>query len=187
MLLIGIINELLKETQSVTASEKAIVSYFLCQATNSRLNNVTAILRGLIHLLIIQQPALVIYLQDKYKHAGQQLFEENVAFYNLSEVLKEMLQDRSLTTVYLVIDALDECEDGLPQLLNLITETTAEGFNQIKWIVTSRHRDDIEQDIGFNDHHTKLNLELSADHISHAVDAYIDSKISKLSLLKRNI
>jgi hypothetical protein len=187
MLLIGIIiNELLKETQSVTASEKAIVLYFLCQATDSRLNNATAILRGLIYLLIIQQPELVIYLQDKYKHAGYKLFEDSIAFYNLSEIFKEMLQDQRLTTVYLAIDALDECEDGLPQLLDLITQTMAEDFSQIKWIVSSRHRDDIELDIGLDDHYIKLSLELNAYHISHAVDAYIDYKISKLSLLKQN-
>jgi hypothetical protein len=34
-----------------------------------------------------------------------------------------MLQDLKHTVVYLAIDALDECEDGLPELLDLIAQT----------------------------------------------------------------
>jgi DNA replication protein DnaC len=111
MLLIGIINELHKEAQSMTASKKGIVSYFLCQATDPRLNNATAILRGLIYLLIIQQPSLILHLKKRYGHAGRKLFEDNTALYSLSEIFKEMLHDPGLTTVYLAIDALDECEE----------------------------------------------------------------------------
>ena len=58
-----------------------------------RLNNGTAILRGLIYLLIIQQPQLISYLQTRYDSAGRKLFEDSNIFYSLSEVFKEMLHD----------------------------------------------------------------------------------------------
>jgi hypothetical protein len=138
MLLIGIINELRNEAQSVLISDKGIVLYFLCQATDSRLNNALAILRGLIYLLITQRPSLVIHLQDKYEHAGSKLFDDSSAFYSLSEVFKEMLYDCQQAPIYLAIDALDECETELPQLLNIITQT-ADNFNHIKWVVSSRN------------------------------------------------
>ena len=56
-----------------------------------------------------------------------------------------MIQDPKLTAAYLVIDALDECEVGLPDLLGLITRTVPVQSSCIKWIVSSRNRDDIEQ------------------------------------------
>ncbi|KNB17625.1 hypothetical protein FOXG_21990 [Fusarium oxysporum f. sp. lycopersici 4287] len=52
MLLCGIIDELEKE------SAKRL-SYFFCQATEAQLSSATGVLRGLIYLLIIQQPSLI--------------------------------------------------------------------------------------------------------------------------------
>jgi hypothetical protein len=49
MLLCGIINELEK-----SMVETALLSYFFCQATDSRINNATAVLRGLIYVLVDQ-------------------------------------------------------------------------------------------------------------------------------------
>ncbi|KAG9228279.1 heterokaryon incompatibility protein-domain-containing protein [Amylocarpus encephaloides] len=54
MLLCGIINELDKPTV-----ETALLSYFFCQANDSRINNATAVLRGHIYMLISQQPSLI--------------------------------------------------------------------------------------------------------------------------------
>ena len=59
MLMIGIINEL---QQQVVRPRKSsvieVLSYFLCQATDSRLNTATAILRGIIYLLASEHPFL---------------------------------------------------------------------------------------------------------------------------------
>ncbi|KAF2024984.1 hypothetical protein EK21DRAFT_104284 [Setomelanomma holmii] len=55
MLLCGIINELQK-----AAINTVTVSYFFCQATDSRINTATAVLRGLLHMLVDQQPSLLI-------------------------------------------------------------------------------------------------------------------------------
>ena len=49
MLIIGIINELLLQVaRSGISSVTEVLSYFLCQGTDSRLNTATAILRGII-------------------------------------------------------------------------------------------------------------------------------------------
>jgi len=56
----------------------------------------------------------------------------------------------------------------------------------IKWIVSSRNRYDIEQCLGIDDSHTRLSLELNADHISHAVDVYVDHKVSQLVSLRND-
>jgi hypothetical protein len=88
-----------------------------------RLNTATEILRGVIYLLASEQPFLISHLRKKYDHAGRNLFEDSNAFYVLSDVFQQMVQDPNLTAAYLVVDALDGCEVGLPELLDLITRT----------------------------------------------------------------
>ena len=123
MLTIGIINELQQVARLGKSSVTEVLSYFLCQGTDSRLNTATAILRGIIYLLASQQPFLISHLRQNYDHAGRKLFEDSSAFYSLSYIFQQMIQDSRLTAAYLVVDALDECEVGLPQLLDLVTWT----------------------------------------------------------------
>ncbi|KAN0085607.1 hypothetical protein V8E54_002074 [Elaphomyces granulatus] len=185
MLMIGIIDELQQQVaRSRESSATEVLSYFLCQGTDSRLNTATAILRGLIYLLASEQPFLISHLRKKYDHAGRKLFEDSSAFYCLSNIFRQMVQDPELTAAYLVVDALDECEVGLPQLLDLITWTVTAQSSCIKWIVSSRNRYDIEQRLGIDDSHTRLSLELNADHISHAVGVYVEYKVSQLISLR---
>jgi hypothetical protein len=102
----------------------------------------------------------------------------------LSNVFQQMVQDPDLTAAYLVVDALDECEVGLPELLDLITRTAPAQSSYIKWIVSSRNRYDIEQRLGLDDSHTRLSLELNAGHIPHTVDMYVDHQISQFVSLR---
>lgn len=182
MLLIGIIEELSRKLKSSPGSN--VLSYFFCQGTDSRLNHATAVLRGLVYLMLIQQRILVSHLREKFNHAGGQLFEDANAFYALSEIFRDMLHDPRLTKVYLIIDALDECESGLLRLLDLIVRN-ASTSSRVKWLVSSRNRPDIEEWLRLDNNHAKLSLELNAQYISSAVDAYIDHKLLELTQLKQ--
>ena len=53
-------------------------------------------------------------------------------------------------------------------------------------IVSSRNWDDIEQQLGLDDSHARLSLELNADRVSHAVDVYVDYKVSQLVSLRND-
>ncbi|UKZ72429.1 Vegetative incompatibility protein HET-E-1 [Trichoderma virens FT-333] len=70
MLLCGIVNELSPETRLEDQKANTLLSYFFCQATDERINSATAVLRGLIYLVVEQQPLLVSHIQEKYKHGG---------------------------------------------------------------------------------------------------------------------
>ena len=59
MLLCGVINELSPFKRIRDEKAATLLSCFFCQATNERINNAEALLRGLIYLLIDQQPSLV--------------------------------------------------------------------------------------------------------------------------------
>jgi NACHT domain len=184
MLMIGIIDELSQQPEQSAAP--GILSHFLCQGTDTRLNNATAVLRGLIYLLVIQQPLLISHLREKYDHYGRKLFEDSSAFDSLSEIFRQMLQDPRLSATYLAVDALDECEVGLPQLLDLITQTGSVQSTRVKWIVSSRYTLDIEQRLRLDDSGTRLSLELSAEHISPAINMYVNHQVSQLASLRHD-
>ncbi|KAL4863058.1 hypothetical protein BDV12DRAFT_33997 [Aspergillus spectabilis] len=182
MLMIGIINELVQQIHSQPSQS---IAYFLCQATDPRLSNATSILRSLIYMLIRQQPRLISHLREKYD-TDPKLFEGVNTFYSLSAIFENMIQDSTQAITYLLLDALDECETDLFDLLKLIGRTKTMPGVQVKWIVSSRNREDIEQELEIGDEETKLSLELNAHHISDAVAAYINHKVSWLKALQRN-
>jgi len=133
MLLYGIVNELKKSMAKTNT-----LSYFFCQATDSRINNVTAVLRSLVYLLVDQQPSLISYIRTKYDHAGKTLFEDANVWVTLSEISTNILQDPSLNTTYLMIDALDECVTDLPKLLRFIAQQSTVS-SRLKWAASSRN------------------------------------------------
>jgi hypothetical protein len=176
MLLCGIIDEL-QNSMGATG----LLSYFFCQATDSRINSATAVLRGLLYMLVNQQPSLVSHIRKKHDHAGKALFEDANAWVALSEIFTNILQDPSLNNTYLIVDALDECVTDLPKLLDFIAQNSSVS-SRVKWMVTSRNEAFIEQRLQFDDCETRLSLELkeNAAQVSRAVDAYIDHCLSEL-------
>lgn len=174
MLLCGIIDEL-----SNFAHETSTVSFFFCQATDVRINNATAVLRGLIFMLVDQQPSLIFHVRRQYDKTGKQVFEDVNAWEALSEILTSILRDVRLQTTYLVIDALDECTTGLNRLLGLVAQQSS-AYPHVKWIVSSRNWPVIEENLNNATQRTKLWLELNETSVSKAVAAFIHYKVQKL-------
>jgi hypothetical protein len=86
MLLYGVINEFHKSIILTT-----ILTHLFCYVTEPRINNATAVLRGLIYMLVSQQPSLVSHIQKMYNHAGKPLFEDTNAWVALSKIFVNML------------------------------------------------------------------------------------------------
>ena len=180
MLLIGIVGEFTAQLE--THFDNAHLSYFFCKGTDDRLNTATAILRGLIWMLLRHQRSLIRHL-DMFKDLGSKLFDTRTSFYSLEDIFKSMLKDEALERTYLVIDALDECkreEPGLLQLLKLISEIS-EKNDKVKWLVSSRNEPEIENVLEESMIRTRLSLELNAQSVGSAVKVYIDYKLSELA------
>jgi len=186
MLLCGIINKL-EETAAASASgasSSCLLSYFFCQATDSRINSATAVLRGLIYLLADRQPPLLKHVRKKYDDAGKELFVDENAWIALSEIFTNILQDPGLDSTYLIIDALDECVTDLPRLLQFIDETLPV-CPRVKWIISSRNWPNIEEQLNISDQKVQLRLELNKDSIAAAVSTYIEHKVGDLAKRKK--
>ncbi|KAG9238794.1 hypothetical protein BJ875DRAFT_501791 [Amylocarpus encephaloides] len=180
MLLCGIIDEISALTRLSDKNATTLLSFFFCQATDSRINNAAAVLRGLIYLLIDQQPSLLSYVQQKYDHAGKALFEDINAWVALSEIFTSILQDPSLSSTYLIIDALDECVADLSKLLDFIAQKSSIS-PRIKWVISSRHRPNIEERLQRVGHNIGLCLEANSESVSAAVSTFIEYKTSHLA------
>lgn len=175
MLLCGIIDHL-----EQSPADGWVSSYFFCQATDERINTATSVVRGLIFMLLDQDASLVSYLKKKHDMAGKALFEDANAWQALTDILIGILQDTKLQEVCLVVDALDECVQDLPQLLDLIVQTSR--FPRTKWLVSSRNWVEVEEKLSDVAH--RLSLELNAKSVSAAVKSYIEFKVSELTQMK---
>ena len=177
MLLCGIINEL-KST-----SDSSLLSFFFCQATDASINNAMAVLRGLIYLLVDQQPSLISHVQKQYDAAGNPLFRAKNAWVALSEIPTSILKDPSLRRTCLIIDALDECTGDLDRLLDIVVQTSL-ACSGVKWIVSSRNWPSIEKELDTTTQKVRLSLELNEESVSAAVATYVRFKVEGLA--KRN-
>lgn len=181
MLLCGIIDELSSQHDA-----EILVSYFFCQAADSRINSATAVLRGLLYLAIKQQPLLITHIQEKYKDGGEMLFQDTNAWTALSEILSNILSDTRLKRIFIIIDALDECITDLPRLLNFISMSTkSDVAAQVKWLVSSRNWPDIEENLNSAHQQIRLCLELNEKSISTAVNIYIKHQVEQLAQKKK--
>ncbi|KAF2136036.1 uncharacterized protein K452DRAFT_362792 [Aplosporella prunicola CBS 121167] len=178
MLLCGIIDELQEP------NIPNLLAYFFCQATDSRINSATAVLRGLLYLLVEQQRSLISHVRKKYDRAGQALFNDTNAWVALSEIFTNILNDANLEKTCLIIDALDECTTGLDELLDFIAQKSLVSPH-VKWIVSSRNWSTIEERLDQADHKVRLSLELNEESVSKAVSTFIEHKVSRLEQQKK--
>jgi hypothetical protein len=165
-------------------AKSVLLSYFFCQATDSRINYATAVLRGLTYLLVDRQPSLISHVRTKYDQAGKTLFEDTNAWVALSEIFTNILRDPSLDSTYLIIDALDECIVDLPKLVDFIVHTSSIS-PRVKWIVSSRNWPSIEEQFNKATQGVRLCLELNPKSISEAVGIYIQYKVDELTKAKK--
>ncbi|WAO93526.1 Hypothetical protein NCS54_01107600 [Fusarium falciforme] len=85
---------------------------------------------------------------------------------------------------FLIVDALDECTTDRPQLLDFIIQSSSTSSSRVKWVVSSRNWQDIEEKLDNTKQKVRLHLELNKNSISKAVDTYIGYKVNRLAGLK---
>lgn len=171
-------------SERLTSGASGVLSYFFCQNNVPELNRSTSVLRGLIYLLLSQNKNLIYHLRKSYSEAGKPLFEGLNALSALWRILFDILEDKSLPTVYLIIDALDECRDDTFELLKLIIGNNAQARSRVKWLVTSRNESKVKELLE-NQGHPHTSLELNSSHVSKAVDKFIDTKVTELARQKK--
>jgi endonuclease III len=142
----------------------AVVSYFFCQSTDPRLDHAVAVLRGLIFLLVAQdKQTLLPHLREKLDETEDLEGSSNL-LYALFQMLIDLSIESKFSKVYLMIDALDECNSELSPFLGEIARSESLSY-KIKWLVTSRNKTLIRKGLSSYERPC-LTLELKSTHIS---------------------
>jgi len=186
MMMIGLEKEL---SALVKGTQKGgTLAYFFCQNTDDRLNHAVAVVKGLIFLLATNVKRVTKHLQAECNPAWKDGSRGVNSLYALWRVLSNIVNDlanSNCVPVYLMIDALDECDPrSLSDLLTLITEKSPGPPSAVKWLLASRYDADIAAFLRPEQSRSKIELELNPSHIAHAVHRYIDSKVKQLSAKK---
>ena len=188
MLTMAVITELSTRLEHFDSSN-SMLAYFFCDDKDDRTNNAVAILRGLLYQILCQHPKLFGLLESEYKKQGAELFESRNALQTLWRILQSMLLESKLEKVYLIVDAIDECDfDSRTVLLRLmeqnlndrITETVS--GSAVKWMLTSRNDASIKEALLDS---LSISLELNSDQVDVAVSKFIGVKVEHLKKKKR--
>ncbi|UKZ53998.1 hypothetical protein TrVGV298_007802 [Trichoderma virens] len=121
------------------------------------------------------------HIRKKYDDVGKAVFEDQNAWVALSEVLINMLQDPGLKDAILIIDALDECSQGLHQILDFIVRSLSLSA-QVKILVSSRNELDIQKRLEDAECTSSVSLELNSTSVVAAISSYIQYKVWDLRL-----
>lgn len=194
MLAIALIEELSKKTQQVDNNPKQALVYFFCDNQDDRRRTASLILRGIIYQILCQHPDLAIYLQNEYEKQREQLFSSRNSLQTLWRIFHTIVKNSDLQQVYVVIDALDECDmDSMETLLVLLEpyicfqEDDPGQSDQkdldcpIKWLLTSRNELRIKQPLTGS---LAISLEENASHVDGVVLKFIDVKVKQLTRVK---
>lgn len=177
MLLYGII-QTMEEQYNRTNCQAAFPIYFFCQGTDDRFNTAQSVMQSLLAFLFDKFPNLrQAHLNPMDTYCAEWVL--------LIQKIKDVLRDLCHQGVYLIVDALDECVDGLQKLLKVIVELSESTSNKTKVLVSSRNWPSIESELDSSSQTLKLSLEEHQPSVSSAVNAYIADQVSDLTRKKK--
>lgn len=175
-------------------------AYFFCDNKDSRRNTATSILRGLVYQLICQFPKVCVFLREQWEKQKDQLFASSNSVHSLWRILRMIAGHEALEKVYIVIDALDECDiESMEEFLSLLegyidnnSEPSAperdplrrgqDSPGKVKWLLTSRNEVAIQEALS-----GALDISLEENHlqVSNSVNKFIEAKLAKLQRVKK--
>jgi len=156
-----------------------IVAYFFCQNTDYELNTIEGIIKGLILCLVKQQKELYEPLRRRWDATNGQFKEDLTSWRALWSVFLEMVDCCRSQSVYVIVDALDECRDqGMAEFLKLVVRTGLRP--NVKWLVISRPLDSAERELLVGSDQVMVSLELNSEYVAKAVKSYVAAWVAEL-------
>jgi hypothetical protein len=153
-----------------------ILTYYFCDNKDELRSTATAILRGILLQLLNQRPALFELIREDYRLKKADIVNSLDALWR---PLLRMLDKCDNEEVYILIDALDECEtSSRKELLDMLGDLV--GSSKAKIFITGRPESDIEATAGFIGQSLKLDSAKVNDDLSKFIDIRIDElKVKK--------
>ncbi|KAI1109378.1 hypothetical protein F5Y14DRAFT_30227 [Nemania sp. NC0429] len=166
-------------------SRESAFAYFFCDDKNQDRKTPTDILRSLIWQLLLQRNELFKkHMQPDFdKYSDSRLFDDLFCnFFPLWRIFQEMLLDAEAGEVFILIDALDECDPStrkglLQNIRDFFMESPKLG-RKVKLLITCRPEiPDIEGELKG----AGVSLRMDHAHINNDLSEYIDFKTNELA------
>ncbi|KAF4630621.1 hypothetical protein G7Y89_g7518 [Cudoniella acicularis] len=148
---------------------------FFCDDKVDTQRDGTAILRSLIHQLLMHRRLLIKYVKASYDIQGPH-FDQN--FNELWRIFMAIASDKRIGPISIIIDAIDECEETtrerfLRDVAKFISQSRSPNQDTpcIKFLVTSRPF------IGRQYTTNLLQIDPSKDHVEQDLRLFIQSKV----------
>ncbi len=178
-----LIDELGKRAQFTSGM---MLAYYFCDNKDDKRNTAITIIRGLLLQLLRQRPLLFKHIQEDYDQMRDRAFDN---FDALWRILLKILADPNAGQIYLLIDALDECDKSsrgfrqafLASLAELFSTQQGSGIMNVKLLITCRPESDILD--GLND--PRRLVRIDSGKINADLWKYIHTRVNELSTKKK--
>ncbi|KAK7418752.1 hypothetical protein QQX98_003770 [Neonectria punicea] len=173
----------------VERTSKRAFAYFFCDDKNQERRTPTALLRSLIWQLLLQNNGLFQHIQPDFeKHDRSRVFDDlldNVSA--LWRIFEAMVQDERAGEVFILIDALDECDKSTREALivglNDLFMKVSESRGKFKFLITSRPdlsgiESELLDEIG-------VTLRIDSSSVNADLSDYIEVNVDDLARRKR--
>lgn len=149
--------------------------YFFCDEKIETQRDGMAILRSIIHQLLVRRRLLIKHVKDAYDRYGPQ-FDQS--FNTLWRIFIAIAGDKRVGTISVIVDAIDECEETtrerfLREVINLISKSPSSNSSIpcVKFLLTSRPL------LGRQYTTNLLQLDPSQNHIERDLRLVIQTKV----------
>lgn len=156
-------------------SPSGIFVFYFCNDRNDDRRTTPAIVRGLVVQLLRQQPGLFQAISEDYRRHGKSIAENLSALF---VALRRLLR-RTEARVYILIDALDECEGSSRHDFFTFIEDLDPDM-KVSIIITSRPEVDVEDAVGDTDI-----LRVDSARVNEDLSRFIDIKVDDLAKKKK--
>jgi NACHT domain len=164
------------------ASSHKIIYFFCSGQLHPQFQNAETILRTLI-VQLLSTPHLFAHLPGQYQKRAERF--ETAPLARLWAIFRDMISDEYHDRIYCLLDALDEFESGITDLLEriqrLFSSVPVTKRPSIKFLVTSRQKKNITRSLANAE---ALSLKAHCDDIQRFIHAKLESLSSPLSRLK---
>lgn len=172
-----LVDDLKKRSQH---SPDTVLAFYFCDSKDEKRNSATAIIRGIIIQLLRQYPAMFKFIEQDYEQMGDRLCN---SFDTLWRILRQILTEFVVGKVYVLIDALDECDKssresllgGLNGLLR-----TRQHLN-VMFLITYRPGSNVSSLV----HDVSTFLKIDAGKIKADLSKFIEVKVDDLFRQKK--
>ncbi|EAQ90328.1 hypothetical protein CHGG_02263 [Chaetomium globosum CBS 148.51] len=172
------------------------LAYFFCGAGSPEASTASVVLRALAYMLITRSKTpdrkLLEFVGEECDTTGDKALEGPGSWYRLEKIFRRILEDASQPekggTIYLCVDALNDCTENLHSLLKFIVgAANSKDMCRVKWLLTSHRASDISRALNVGATATRHGMDLDdyPQERFRAWNAYVDFWAKTLADMQR--